>query len=109
MESPIDFAAISPDGSTFSMTLESGCFCEGYSFMILEDVTTGYEYSFPMENQNFPINGCTTLWETNVQIPSYVPNGQYYVKVWQDGDLFYHQFEQIDGIVVRRFKHSLSR
>jgi hypothetical protein len=108
-ESPIMFAAISADGTTFSQTLYSGCFCYGYSFLILEDVTTGVEYSFPIENQNFVLPDCTSLWETNVQIPASVPNGQYFAKIWQDGDLFYHQFELSDGTVVRRFKHTLSR
>lgn len=113
-ESPIAYAAIGYngtvyDGNTLSVTFEGGgCFCYGYSFLILEDVATGTEYPFPIENQNFILPNCTSLWESNVQIPANVPNGWYYVKVWQDGDVFYHQYEK-NGVIQRYIRHLLQR
>lgn len=105
-ESPIMFAGVS--GSSFSVTLYEACFCQGYSWIILEDVTTHAEYPFPIAIQNFLMTECTSIWETNVQIPASVPNGQYFVKVNLDADVFYHQLEQ-NGTVTKRWKHTLSR
>lgn len=105
-ESPILYAAV--NATTFSVSVYGGCECPGYSFIILEDVPTGTEYSFPIVTHNYLKPDCNTLWETNVQIPASVPNGEYFVKVWFDGDVFYHQFEQ-DGTILRRFSHTLFR
>ena len=106
VESPIMYAAV--NATSFSVTFWGACFCQGYSFIILEDVPTGTEYSFPIENQNFLWNDCTTLWETNVQIPASVPNGEYFVKVYLDGDVFYHQLE-MNGSIIKRWKQTLLR
>ncbi|GAB3904201.1 hypothetical protein [Mucilaginibacter boryungensis] len=107
-ESPIMWAAAS--GSNFSMTLYQACTCYGYSWVIFEDTTTGDEYSVPISNQQFLLAGCTVEWETHFQIPTTIPNGQYYVKVNLDGDVFYFQLQSYtDGTILKRYVVPISR
>ncbi len=109
-ESPIIGAGIAVDGSSFKVQFVGGCECPGYSFLILEDVPTGTEYSFPIDTHNYLLPDCFSFWETDIQIPASVPNGQYFIKCWFDGDLFYHQFENVNTQeIISRFKHTLSR
>jgi hypothetical protein len=107
VESPVSFVTTS--GSSFSLIFIDACFCQGYSWVIFEDITTGIEYSVPITNQNFLVSGCTYYWETKSQIPDNIPNGQYYIKVNLDGDVFYHQFDNATGTIIKRFKHTISR
>ena len=106
LESPIVYASVSNVGSEFSLYFWDACFCQGYSWIIFENVATGVEYSVPISNQNFLIPGCNMLWETHSQLPANIPSGDYFIKVYLDGDVFYHQFEQ-NGTVIKRWKHTV--
>jgi hypothetical protein len=106
LESPIMYSGAL--GSAFSMTLYDACFCQGYSWVIFEDIATGVEYPVPIANQTFLMTGCTAMWKTTFTIPTNIPNGDYFTKVYLDGDVFYHQFQQ-DGIIIKRFKQTILR
>lgn len=109
-ESPITYAGFSPDGLSLTVQFVGGCECPGYSFVILEDVTTGTEYTYPIDIHNYPMPDCYTFWESTFPIPASIPNGSYYVKCWFDGDLFYHQLENVNTQeIIRRLQHALIR
>jgi hypothetical protein len=109
-ESPITYAGFTSDGLAVEAQFTGGCECPGYSFLILEDVTTGTEYTYPLDIHEYPLPDCYTFWKTTIPIPASVPNGSYYVKAWFDGDLFYNQLENVNtGEIIRRIKIALLR